>query len=116
MQSITQGVGDKLQPVENNLLKYFLTTMLQGTKKHIAACEVTQLTTKQIGMALYVTTLYDLENCTALCIITGLLVADIWGWEELWSGDHAILMKYFREEILRPNNLNAMRALTEVTG
>ena len=84
------------QQVKDNLIRKLLTDLFQGSDEHIPKQDFTQLPVNKDGLSLSYLTLSALENWTESCVITGHLMVALWGWTELRSGKHTILLKYGR--------------------
>ena len=99
VQRITPGVREDFCPVEEALQKSFLPALFQGCKDEVLIQVVIYLPIKHSGLEIPNPTLSALENWTTSCVITGLLVPDIWGKVEFKTGYHALLLQYVSGEI-----------------
>ena len=86
---VTPGIGNNFGPVEKALWETLLPVLFEGLGEGSPEQGVTHLSVKQAGLALPEPTLTDPENWTALCVITGHLVAALRGQVEFRTVDHA---------------------------
>ena len=99
VQSVTLDIGMSFQAVEDSLWDIFLPSLFQGDTSQIPGRAITSLPVKQSRTSLPEPPRTARENWTASCVVTGHLVAALYGTDEFRSGNHALLMGEEREEI-----------------
>ena len=91
----------------------FLMDLFQGFMEGIPGQEITRLPAKQTGLALQDPTKTAPDNCTATCVITGNLVAELQNREEFKMVDNAVIFCKGQGEIRRRNMVRSEAALGE---
>ena len=99
VQRITLDIGMDFQVVEDALQDIFPLALFQGATEQIPGRAIISLPVKHAGIALPDQTRTVGENWTASCMITGHLVAALWGTAKFRSGDHALLVGEGRGDI-----------------
>ena len=96
---VTPGIGITFQAVEDGLRDTFLPAIFQGAAFQTPGRSITGLPIRQAGFAPPDPIQTVGSNWVVSCVITGHLVAEIRGMDELRSGDRALLMGDVREDI-----------------
>ena len=107
MQPVTPGVGNAFRPVEAALQETFVPALFEVLREGMPERGVTRLPVKQAGLALPDPSQTVPENWTASCVITGHLVAALWGQVEFWTADHSACLQEGRTEVWRRGHWQA---------
>ena len=93
MQRVTPGISNALSLVEKALRENFVPVLFEGLGEGTLEQGVTHLTVKQAVLALPDPTLTAPEKCTASCVITGHLVAELRGQVEFRMADNSACLR-----------------------
>ena len=96
--------------------KSFLPYLFQRDTNKFSTRGTTYLSVKQVGLENPNPTLSAEEKCTASCVITGHLIADLWGRKEFKTRDHVIFLQEGSREIQHRHVNNTQAAIEEATG
>ena len=101
MQRVTPRVDNAFGPVETALKETFVPALFEGMCEGVPEQGVIRLPVKQAGLALPDPTQMAPENCTALCVITGHLVAALRGQVEFRTADHSSCLQEVRAAVFQ---------------
>ena len=116
MQCATQELGEDFEPAEKAIQGALLTDIFHGSEVTMSGWTITVLPVKNSGIAILKTTQTAQGSWTASGMVTGHLVAALWGCAEFQYGSHIQLLRDSRTEIRREKFHDSGEAPMKVTG